>query len=49
MIGDSGGCLEFGLVDVDSGGCLALLGSRYYLCVLLYHGFKGKEKKVLSC
>ena len=49
MISDSGGCLEFGLVDAESGGCLALLGSRYYFCVLLCHGFKGKEKKVLSC
>ena len=49
MINDSGGCLEFGLVDADSGGCLALLGSQYYFCVLLCHWFKGKEKKVLSC
>ena len=36
-------------MDADSDGFSALLGSRYYFCVLLCHGFKGKEKKVLSC
>ena len=24
MISDSGGCLEFGLVDAESGGCLEI-------------------------
>ena len=32
-------------MDANNGGCLALLGSWYYFCVLLCHGFKGKEKK----
>ena len=37
-------------MDDDGGGCLALLGPRYYFCVLLCRGFIGKEKKqVLYC